>query len=103
MTKVIICLAIYPFIKSTGEMSEKISLKLPVMMIIILASVCSNVSYLFQLMGAKDVPATILYPLVTGGSIILTTLCGAMFLKEKPDKRQIIGIIICFIGTCLFV
>lgn len=103
VTKVVICSIIYAFMKPKGENNEKISLKIPVMIIIILASVCSNVSYLFQLMGAKDVPATVLYPLVTGGSIILTTLCGAIFLKEKPDKRQIIGIIICFIGTCLFV
>ena len=62
----------------------------------------SGVSYSLQLIGAKELPATVLYPMITGGAIIFTALSARIFFKEKPTKAQIISIALCFVGTLLF-
>lgn len=62
----------------------------------------SGVSYSFQLIGAKELPATVLYPMITGGAVIFSAVSGRVFFKEKPTKAQLISIILCFIGTLLF-
>lgn len=69
---------------------------------IIFSSLFSSLSYALQLTGAAKLPVTVVYPLISGGSIILTTCVGFLILKEKPTREQIIGICICFVGTCLF-
>lgn len=69
---------------------------------IIFSSLFGGVSYLLQLIGATNLPATVLYPLVSGGSIILSSLCGFIVLREKLTCELVIGIFVCFIGTCLF-
>jgi len=57
---------------------------------------------MLQLIGASTISATVVYPLITGGSIILSSVAGFLILKERPTKQQIISVLICFIGTCLF-
>ena len=47
-------------------------------------------------------PAVVLYPLVTGGSIILSTLSGMIFYKERLTAFQLISVAVCFVGTLLF-
>ena len=66
------------------------------------SAVIGGVSYMLQLMGAKSLPATVLYPIVTGGSIIFSALAGKVFFKEKIPVYQLISIVLCFIGTLLF-
>ena len=44
-------------------------------------------SYLLQLIGAEHLPATVLYPMVTGGTIIFTAVAGRVFFKEKISKK----------------
>lgn len=66
------------------------------------AAAISGVSYLLQLTGAKTLPATVLYPMVTGGSIIFSALSGKVFFKEKLSVYQLISIGLCFAGTLLF-
>ena len=70
--------------------------------ITVFSALIGGVSYLLQLIGAKDLPATVLYPLVTGGNIIFSSIAGKVFFKEKFNKLQIISIILCFVGTFLF-
>ena len=70
--------------------------------ITISSALIGGVSYLLQLIGAKEIPATVLYPLVTGGNIIFSSIAGKVFFKEKFNKLQIISIILCFVGTFLF-
>ena len=67
-----------------------------------LAAALGGASYLFQLKGAINLPATVLYPFITGGSIIFTALAGRVFFGEKPKKRTLTGIALCFLGTVLF-
>ena len=66
------------------------------------AALISGVSYLLQLIGARELPATVVYPIITGGCIIFTAIAGWLFFKEKPTRPLIIGIVMCFIGTCMF-
>lgn len=66
------------------------------------SAVIGGVSYLFQLIGAETLPATVLYPIVTGGSILFSTFAGKLFFKEKISTTQWISVGLCFVGTCLF-
>ena len=66
------------------------------------SAVISGASYLFQLIGAANLPATVLYPIVTGGSIVFTTLAGWLLFREKPPARTWIGVLLCLAGTLLF-
>jgi len=66
------------------------------------AALIGGVSYALQLTGAKELPATVLYPMVTGGSILFSALSGRVFFKEKLSVWQLVSIGLCFVGTLLF-
>lgn len=66
------------------------------------AAIIGAASYLLQLIGARTLPASVLYPIVTGGSIIFSAIAGRVFFKEKISRRQVLSIILCFVGTLLF-
>lgn len=61
-----------------------------------------GVSYMLQLLGAKTLPATVLYPFITGGSIVFSSLAGVILFKEKLSAKLIISVILCFAGTLMF-
>lgn len=71
-------------------------------LLVVIAAATSGISFLFQLMGAENLPASVLFPIVTGGSIICTAIAGRVFFKEKLTKPIILGLILCLLGTCLF-
>lgn len=70
--------------------------------IVIGSALISGVSYMLQLIGAKELPATVLYPIVTGGSIIFSALSGKLFFNETLSVYQRISITLCFVGTLMF-
>jgi drug/metabolite transporter (DMT)-like permease len=78
--------------------------RLPVSVILIMlaSSAVDGASYLLQLVGASHLPASVLYPMITGGSVVLTALAGWLFFKQKPSNRAIVGIVLCFVATLLF-
>ena len=103
--KFLCCYILYYFIapkrkKDTAKTVK--SYKRAAVVIAFVSAFISGVSYLFQLMGAKEIDATVLYPIITGGSIFFTTVAGWMFLKEKPTKKMVFSVIMCFVGTCMF-
>lgn len=65
-------------------------------------AIVSGVGFLFQLISAETVPAVALYPFITGGSIILSTIGARIFFKEKISMLMLVGIIMSFAGTVLF-
>ena len=73
-----------------------------VLLITIASAFVSGLSYMLQLLGASRLPASVLYPFITGGSIVLSTVAGMLFFKEKVSKKLILSVILCFVGTCLF-
>lgn len=70
--------------------------------IMMLASLLDGLTYMLQLIGAISLPASVLYPLITGGTVILTAFAGMIVFKEKLSAKQSLTIIICFIGTLMF-
>lgn len=74
-----------------------------VLPIIAASAVVGGISYVLQLLGAKSLPATVLYPFITGGSIVFSTLAGWLIFKDKLSKQLVLGIVLCVIGTVLFI
>lgn len=70
--------------------------------IVVSAALLSGGSYMLQLIGASNLPASVLYPMITGGSMVLTAVAARVFYKEKPDKLSLIGLILAFFATLLF-
>lgn len=65
-------------------------------------AVACGLSFSLQLIAADKVYASILYPLITGGTLIFSAVAGFIFFKEKITKPQFIGISLCVIGTLFF-
>lgn len=70
--------------------------------IVVAYSLIGTVSSLLQLEGAKTLPASVLYPMITGGSTVLTGLFSLLFFREKPSVKEWCGIGLCLVGTLLF-
>ena len=70
--------------------------------VLALSALIGGVSYLLQLNGAKNIPATALYPMLSGGSIALSVMTGFIFFKEKPSKKLLTGTVFCLLGTAMF-
>lgn len=73
-----------------------------VLPLLLISSVVDGISYMLQLIGAASLPATVLYPFITGGVVVLTSLTGSILFQEKLSKRQLAGVLVCFVGTLLF-
>ena len=90
-----------PFIKKgKGTM---LSIKPKMYIVIALTGLFSNTAYLLQLKCAAHLPATVQFPITTGGTIIFTALAGLFLFSEKLEKRQVVGLAICLGATILFV
>ena len=99
--KFILCGGAFAALSLKRGGGEKFAVKPKGIMWVFLSAVFGNISYFMQLLCAERLPASVLYPIVTGGSVIMTALSAWLFFKEKPDKRSWIGILICFAGTCM--
>ena len=89
-------------VKNQTQSELCVHLRLRTLMLVPLYSAIGTVSSLLQLEGAKNLPASVLYPMITGGTIVLTGLFALLFFGEKLSKRGWIGIGLCLLGTCLF-
>ena len=67
--------------------------------IMILCALLGAFSYQFQLIGAVRLPATVLYPLITGGSILGSAFLGLVCFHERPSVRGWAGIALCILGA----
>lgn len=90
-------------LKNKNENSRKKNNLLKSLPIIISSGVIGGSAYFLQLYGARSLAATVLYPFITGGSIVFSALTDLVFFKEKLSRRLIISIGICFIGTLMFI
>ena len=84
---------------------DKTKFKFSWLPIIIVASysILGTVSSILQLEGAKNLPASMLYPMITGGSVALTGVFALIFFKEKLSARGWVSVTLCCIGTCFFI
>lgn len=90
--------------RKTSEEKRPRPIKLPLSVIGIMfaSSAVDGASYLCQLIGASHLPATVLYPMITGGSVVLTALAGRIFFKQKLSLPGAVGIVLCFVATLFF-
>lgn len=66
------------------------------------SAIVGGISFALQLVGAAHLPATVTYPLISGGSIVFSTLAGMLVFKETVTAKQWIGVFLCLTGTCFF-
>ena len=76
--------------------------KIYAILIIAVYAILAGISFLCMLIAAKTLPAVILYPSVTGGSIVLSTVGARIFFKEKISMPALAGIIMSIVGILLF-
>jgi len=67
-----------------------------------LSALVGGISSVLQLTGAQTIDASLLYPFITGGSIVFSSLTGWLVFREKMTKNILIGVICAFVGTLLF-
>ena len=72
-------------------------------LLIVSSAILNGISFYLQLVGAVHLPAVALYPMITGGTVIFTTLAGLFIFKEKLNIKSIVGILLTFAATILFV
>lgn len=100
-----LCTLLFPTKRAVCAVPTNIHLKQHVWLLLsmaLLSSVLDGLSSFCQLEGAKSLSASVLYPMITGGSIVLTGLFALLFFGEKITKKEWIGIGICLVGTCCF-
>lgn len=72
------------------------------LLVITVSAVIGGCSYFLQLNGAKSLPATVLYPFITGGSIVFSALTDVLLFKTKVSKKLCVSMALCFVGTVMF-
>ncbi len=65
-------------------------------------AVASGLASYFNLMGASKLPATVLYPLITGGTIVLSAVLEAIVFRKKLVWKEIFPVLLCLAGTFMF-
>lgn len=89
-TALVICLVFLPFIKGDGKrLTKKAVLSMGGYGVL-----CRLGNYLL-LIALAHIPASAQYPFVTGGVMIISTVIS-LFTKNKPSKREIIGVAVAF-------
>lgn len=80
----------------------KSAFKLKPLIFIILIGISNYTGNFLHLLAANHVPASVQFPLVSGGVIVLSAIVSAFVFKEKLTKKEWISIAGAFIATFLF-
>ena len=78
------------------------TLKIKPLWIMILIGATAYTGNFLHLLAANDVPASVQFPLVSGGVIVLSALVSAFLFKEKLSKKEWLSIAGAFASTVLF-
>ncbi len=62
----------------------------------------NKVANYLLLISLANVPASVQYPMVTGGVMIVSTILG-FFTPNKPKKKEIVSLVLSFIGLMMLV
>lgn len=66
------------------------------------AGLISCTANFLLLISLRELPASVQYPFVTGGTMVISTIL-CYFTKQKPTKKEILSIVIAFIGILILV
>lgn len=102
LIRFVLCSIALLFTKKSEDQVEKPVSFLKVLPLIACTAIVNGSFFVLELVGAVHLPATVLYPIVSGGSIIFSTFAARVLFHEKPTLHQKIGVALCFFGTCLF-
>ena len=64
------------------------------------SGIINKIATLILVIALAHVDASVQYPMVTGGVMIVSTLI-CFFGKNKPSKKEVLSIIVAFIGLLL--
>lgn len=82
--------------------AEGSGMKLRTLLPVLACTAVSGTAYLLQLTAAKQVYATVMYPMITGGTILASAMFAWLFYHERPTRRIWAGMLLCLAGTCMF-
>ena len=85
-----------------GERVQPEGLRPRALLPVLACTAVSGTAYLLQLTAAKQVRATVMYPMITGGTILASALFAWLFYRERPTPRIWAGMLLCLAGTCMF-
>ena len=68
---------------------------------ILVMSVCLFANSFFKTFAAAYLDSVQLYPVSQGLALILSSFMSALFFKEKPTKKSIVGLCIAFVGLIM--
>lgn len=71
------------------------------MLLILIMAICLFANSYFKTLAAKYISSSVLYPLATGASLILSVLMSSILFKEKATPKCIIGATIAFISLII--
>ena len=91
-------------LKNGGEKARAIrgALSIKPLAVMILLGAAAYGGNFLQLLAADKVPASVQFPLVSGGVIALSAVVSAVFFREKLSKREWISVVGAFVSTFLF-
>ena len=94
----------FEFLRNRKEKRRQVmtTLKIKPMGIMVLIGATTYTGNFLHLLAANDVPASVQFPLVSGGVIVLSALVSALFFKEKISKKEWISVAGAFVSTFLF-
>ena len=90
-----------PFVRKKD--TEVFNMKAKLYVVISCSAILTSVSYFLQLLCATYVPATVQFPVMSGGTIVFTALFGMICFKEKLSIRQALCLLLCIVSTIVFV
>ena len=64
----------------------------------LIMSLCLYLNSYFKTMAAGVLPAALMYPLMQGASLMISTLMAVILLKEKLTLRMLCGIVMAFVA-----
>jgi len=65
-------------------------------------AISAGMGFLLTLIPASNVPAVVLFPFVSGGTIVLSAVAARIFFGEKVSKPAAAAIVMSIAGTLLF-
>lgn len=91
------------FIRESKEnyKSSKTQNNLKVLVVPIFLGICVSLLNLLNLNLSGKIPSIVLFPVYNVGSLILTSVISAIIYKDKPTKKQGIGLAIGIIGILM--
>lgn len=63
---------------------------------------CHGIANLFALIALTKLPASVQYPVITGGVIFFSTVVS-IILRQKPSKKNIVSALIAFVATVIII